>query len=76
MENGNQPTHLDHDTMQRAIGMLIAQESQVEVAEALGTSQSVISRFWKRYHMTGIPEEQNPGPLHLTTPVRDRYLFQ
>ena len=75
MGNGNQPIHLDHDTMQRAI-MLIVQERQVEVAEGLGTSQSVISRLWKRYRITCIPDEQSPGPQCLTTPVQDRYLFQ
>ena len=44
MENGNQRIHFDLDAMQRAIGILIAQEGQVDVAEALGTTQSVISR--------------------------------
>ena len=45
MENGNQRIHFDRDTMQRAIGMLIAEEHQVDVAEALWTSQSVISQL-------------------------------
>ena len=44
MEKGNQRIHFDRDTMQRAKGMLIAQEGQVDVAETLGRSQSVISR--------------------------------
>ena len=26
--------------------------------------------------MTGIPDEQHPGPQRLTTPVQDRYLVQ
>ena len=45
MENGNQRIHFDRDTKQRAIGMLTPKEHLYDVAEALGTSQSVISRL-------------------------------
>ena len=45
MENGNQCIHFEPDITQRATGMLIDQEGQVDVAEALGTSQNVISRL-------------------------------
>ena len=45
MENRNQCIDFDRDAMQRAIGILIAQESQVDVAEALWTSQSVINQL-------------------------------
>ena len=76
MENGNERIQFDRDTMQRVIGILNAKEGQDDVAEALGTSQSVISRLSKRYHMTGIPDEQHPGPQRLTTPVQARYLVQ
>ena len=76
MENGNQRIHFERDTRQKAIGILIAQEGQVDVAEALGTFQSVISRVLKRYYMTGIPDEQHPGSQYLTTLAHDRYLVQ
>ena len=75
-ENGNQRIHLGCDTMQSAIGMLIAQEHQVDVAEALGRSKSVINRLWKRCRMAGIPDKQHPGPQGLATPVQDHYLDQ
>ena len=50
--------------------------NQVGIAEALGTSLSVIGRLQERYRMTRIPDEWHPGPQRLTTLVQDRYLVQ
>ena len=41
------------EEMNRGIGMLEAWLSQREVARVLGVSQSVVSRMWTRFHLTG-----------------------
>ena len=44
---------LSEEEMNRGIGMLEAGLSQREVARVLVVSQSVVSRMWTRFHLTG-----------------------
>ena len=44
---------LSEEEMNRGIGMLEDGLSQREVARVLGVSQSVVSRMWTRFHLTG-----------------------
>ncbi|KOB73175.1 putative DNA-mediated transposase [Operophtera brumata] len=45
--------HLSREEMKRAVGMLPAGSKQRTVAVALGITQSVISRLWTCYRITG-----------------------
>lgn len=67
--------HLTREEMLRAVGMLEAGARQVDVAHHLQTTQSVISRLWRRYTDTGDVAERHLGPSRLTTPLQDRYLL-
>lgn len=66
--------HLRESDMYKAVGMLEAGVRQIVVAEQMGTSQSVISRLWRRYRDTGTPKEQHPGRGRATTAIQDRYI--
>lgn len=66
--------HLTREEMLRAVGMLEAGSIQSEVAEAMGTGQSVISRLWSRYRVTGEVVERHRGPSRITTRTQDRFL--
>ena len=52
---------LSEEEMNRGIGMLEAGLSQREVARVLGVSQSVVSRMWTRFHLTGNIMHQHAG---------------
>ncbi|KAL1493686.1 hypothetical protein ABEB36_009381 [Hypothenemus hampei] len=67
-------SHLSRDEMLRAIGMLEAGMRQIDVANAIGTSQSVISRLFARYRETGAISERHPGRHRITTRNQDRFL--
>lgn len=53
--------HLAIDDMNRAVGFLQTGMRLVEVAERIGISQSVISRFWRGFRKNGSRAEQYPG---------------
>lgn len=60
----------------RAVGMLESGLRQVDVAEALGVSQSVISRLAKRERETGSANERpRSGRPKKTSPADDRFLI-
>ena len=69
-----QRAHLTEEQRLRAIGMLQVGQNQDQVAHAIGTTQSVISRLWRRYYDTGSVAERHPGRGRITTPVQDRYV--
>lgn len=48
-----QRVHLSKEGRLDAIGMLQADQKQVDVADPILTSQSFISRLWARYRDTG-----------------------
>lgn len=66
--------HLSRDEMLRAVGMLENGAIQRVVAEALHTSQNVISRLWSRYRSTGDVAERHTGRYRVTTQRQDRFL--
>lgn len=67
--------HLIPADANRALGMLQAGMRQVDVAQQLGTSQSVISRLWRRFTDTGsTARRRGQGRRRSTTRRQDRYL--
>jgi transposase len=59
---------LIEDEMNRGIGMLEAGRSQRHVAHVLGVSQSVVSRMWNQFQMTGnVLQGHVEGRERLTT---------
>ena len=61
--------------LNRAIGMLQGGMTQREVAAAVGTAQSVISRAWRRYRRSGsVRRGHGGGRQRATTPAQDRFL--
>ena len=66
---------LSEEEMNRGIGMLEAGLSQREVARVLGVSQSVVSRMWSRFHLTGNVMHQHAGGRERsTTLAQDRFI--
>ena len=66
---------LSEEEMNRGIGMLEAGLSQREVARVLGVSQSVVSRMWTRFHLTGNVMHQHAGVRERsTTRAQDRFI--
>ncbi|KAJ3660639.1 hypothetical protein Zmor_005078 [Zophobas morio] len=72
-----QRRHLSPDAANRAIGMLEAGARQVDVAQMLNVSQSVVSRLSNRYQETGsVIERQGQGRPRATTIREDRLLIR
>lgn len=66
------PAHLE------AVVILLQQgnQTQTEVAEMFGVSQSVISRAWRRFRDTGNPNTRHGGGRRRSTTIReDRFIF-
>lgn len=60
----------------RAIGRMEAGQTQQEVAQAIGVSQSVISRLWNRFQRTDtVHRREGQGRPRATTARDDRYLL-
>ncbi|GFV65864.1 HTH_Tnp_Tc3_2 domain-containing protein [Trichonephila clavipes] len=58
----------------RVVGRLEGGQTQAEVAQAIGVSQSVISRIWNRFLETGSAGRRpGQGRRRATTPNEDRY---
>ncbi|GFV46305.1 hypothetical protein TNCV_3231941 [Trichonephila clavipes] len=49
----SQRSHLTDSEAWRVVGMLEGGQTQAEVEQAIGVSQSVISRIWNRFLETG-----------------------
>ncbi|GFW06360.1 transposable element Tcb2 transposase [Trichonephila clavipes] len=75
MSTMSQRSHLTDSEAWRVVGRLEGGQTQAEVAQAIGVSQSVISRIWNRFLETG-SAGQGPGlgRRRATTPNEDRYL--
>ena len=66
---------LREEEMNRGIGILMAGLSQIEVAHVLGVSQSVVSRMWTRFHLTGNVMHQHAGGRErCTTRAQGRFI--
>ncbi|GFS76076.1 transposable element Tcb1 transposase [Trichonephila clavipes] len=58
----------------RVVGRLEGGQTQAEVAQAIGVSQSVISRIWNRFLETGSADRRpGQGRKRATKPIEDRY---
>ncbi|GFY15957.1 transposable element Tcb2 transposase [Trichonephila clavipes] len=71
----SQLSHLTDSEAWRVVGRLEGGQTQAEVAQAIGVSQSVISRIWNRFLETGSAGRRpGQGRRRATTPKEDRYL--
>ncbi|GFV04304.1 transposable element Tcb2 transposase [Trichonephila clavipes] len=68
-------SHLTNSEAWRVVGRLEGGQTQAEVAQAIGVSQSVISRIWNRVLETGSAGRRpGQGRRRATTLNEDRYL--
>ncbi|GFY30612.1 transposable element Tcb2 transposase [Trichonephila clavipes] len=75
MSTMSQRSHLTDSEAWRVVGRLEGGQTQAEVAQAIGVSQSVISRIWNRFLETGSAgRRRGQGRRRATTPNEDRYL--
>ncbi|GFY12524.1 hypothetical protein TNCV_2447151 [Trichonephila clavipes] len=75
MSKMSQRSHLTDSEAWRVVGRLEGGQTQAEVAQAIGVSQSVISRIWNRFLETGSAGRRpRQGRRRATTPNEDRYL--
>ncbi|GFY01085.1 HTH_Tnp_Tc3_2 domain-containing protein [Trichonephila clavipes] len=71
----SQRSHLTDSEAWRVVGRLERGQTQAEVAQAIGVSQSVISRIWNRFLEIGSAGRRpGQGRRRATTPNEDRYL--
>ncbi|GFV43413.1 HTH_Tnp_Tc3_2 domain-containing protein [Trichonephila clavipes] len=71
----SQRSHLTDSEAWRAVGRLQGGQTQPEVAQAIGVSQSVISRIWSRFLETeSAGRRPGQGRRRATTPNEDHYL--
>ncbi|GFU98410.1 HTH_Tnp_Tc3_2 domain-containing protein [Trichonephila clavipes] len=75
MSTMSQRSHITYSEAWRVVGRLEEGQTQAEIAQAIGVSQSVISRIWNRFLETG-SADRRPGQdrRRSTTPNEDRYL--
>ncbi|GFV19588.1 transposable element Tcb2 transposase [Trichonephila clavipes] len=77
MSTMSQRSHLTDSEAWRVVGRLkgVHTQTQAEVAQVIGVSQSVISRIWNRFLETGSAGRRpGQGRRRATTPNEDRYL--
>ncbi|GFW65737.1 transposable element Tcb2 transposase [Trichonephila clavipes] len=75
MSTMSQRSNLTVSEAWRVVGRLEGGRTQAEVAQAIGVSQSVISRIWNRFLETGSAcRRPGQGRRRATTPNEDRYL--
>ncbi|GFV73586.1 transposable element Tcb2 transposase [Trichonephila clavipes] len=75
MSSMSQRSYLTDSEAFRVVGRLEGGQTQAEVAQAIGVSQSVISRIWNRFLETGSAGRRpKQGRKRATTPNEDRYL--
>ncbi|GFT54589.1 transposable element Tcb2 transposase [Trichonephila clavipes] len=75
MNTMSQRSHLSDSEAWRVVGTLEGGQTQAEVAQAIGVSQSVISRIWNSFWETGSAGRRPAqGRRRATTPNEDRYL--
>ncbi|GFT59129.1 transposable element Tcb2 transposase [Trichonephila clavipes] len=75
MSTMSQRSHLTDSEAWRVVGRLEGGQTQTEVAQAIGVSQSVISRIWNHFLETGSAGRRpGQGRRRATMPNKDRYL--
>ncbi|GFX84543.1 transposable element Tcb2 transposase [Trichonephila clavipes] len=76
MSTMSQRSHLTDSEAWRVVGRLEGGQTQAEIAQAIGVSQSVISRIWNRFLKTeSAGRRPGQGRRRATTPNEDRYLM-
>ncbi|GFW29861.1 transposable element Tcb2 transposase [Trichonephila clavipes] len=74
MSTMSQRSHQTNSEAWRVVGKLEGGQTQAEVAQAIGVSQSVISRIWNRFLETGrAGRRPGQGRRRATKPNEDRY---
>ncbi|GFU71233.1 hypothetical protein TNCV_3782191 [Trichonephila clavipes] len=75
MSTMSQRSHLTDSEAWGVVGKLDKGQTQAKVAQAIGVSQSGISRIWNRFLENG-SAGRRPGqcPRRATTLIEDRYL--
>ncbi|GFW70562.1 transposable element Tcb2 transposase [Trichonephila clavipes] len=74
MSTMSQRNHLTDSEAWRVVGRLEGGQTQAEIAQAIGVSQSVISRIWNRFLEIGSASRRpGQGRRRATTPNEDRY---
>ncbi|GFX57161.1 transposable element Tcb2 transposase [Trichonephila clavipes] len=74
MSTMSQRSHLTDLKAWIIVGRLEGGQTQAEVAQAIGVSQSVIFRIWNHFLETGSAGRPGQGRRGATTPNKDRYL--
>ncbi|GFS91992.1 transposable element Tcb2 transposase [Trichonephila clavipes] len=75
MSTMSQRSHLTNSEAWRVVGKLEGSQTQAEVAQAIGVSQSGISRIWNHVLETGrAGRRPGQGRRWATSPNEDRYL--
>ncbi|GFX74465.1 uncharacterized protein TNCV_3213521 [Trichonephila clavipes] len=75
MSTMSQRSHLTDSEAWRVVGRLEGSQTQAELAQIFGLTQSVISRIWNRFLETGSAGRRpGQGRRRATTPNKDRYL--
>ncbi|GFU29292.1 transposable element Tcb2 transposase [Trichonephila clavipes] len=75
MSTMSQRSHLTDSEAWRVVGRLEGSQTQAEVAQAIGVSQSVISRIWNHFLETGSAGRRpGQGRRRATTPNENLYL--
>ncbi|GFW49177.1 transposable element Tcb2 transposase [Trichonephila clavipes] len=75
MSTMSRRSHLTDSEAWRVVSRLEGDQTQAEVAQAIGVPQSVISRIWNRFLETGSAGRRpGQGRRRATTPNEDRYL--
>ncbi|GFU67716.1 transposable element Tcb2 transposase [Trichonephila clavipes] len=75
MSTISQRSNLTDSEAWRVVGRLEGGQTQAEVAQAIGVSQSVLSRIWNRFLETGSAGRRpGQGRRRAATPDEDRYL--
>ncbi|GFU10557.1 transposable element Tcb2 transposase [Trichonephila clavipes] len=75
MSTKSQRSHLTDSETWRVVDRLEGGQTQAEVAQAIGVSQSLIFRIWNRFLETGSAGRRpGQGRRRATTPNEDRYL--
>ncbi|GFV82933.1 transposable element Tcb2 transposase [Trichonephila clavipes] len=75
MSTMSQQSHLTDSEAWRVVGRLEGDQTQAEVAQAVGVSQSGISRIWNRFwEIESAGRRPGQGRRRATTPNEDRFL--
>ncbi|GFV08790.1 HTH_Tnp_Tc3_2 domain-containing protein [Trichonephila clavipes] len=75
MSTMSQRSHLTDSEAWRVVGRLEGGQTQAEVAQSIGVTQSVISRIWNRFLETGSASRRpGQGRRRATTPNENCYL--